>query len=119
MKNAIAWFEIPTTQLDRAQAFYEAVLGQPMRRENMGPSEGAVFAYDPDADGAGGALMMGPTAPQVSGSGTLVYLPMQAAGAFNRPISLQPFGQVPCRAVCGVAALADSTGYRPRPAPCC
>ena len=38
MKNAIAWFEIPTTQLDRAQAFYEAVLGHPMRRENMGPS---------------------------------------------------------------------------------
>lgn len=74
MKNAIAWFEIPTTQLDHAQAFYEAVLGQPMRRENMGPSEGAVFAYDPEADGAGGALMMGPTAPQVSGSGTLVYL---------------------------------------------
>ena len=37
MKNAIAWFEIPTTQLDRAQAFYEAVLGQPLRRENMGP----------------------------------------------------------------------------------
>ena len=74
MKNAIAWFEIPTTQLDRAQAFYEAVLGQPMRREAMGPSEGAVFAYDPEADGAGGALMMGPTAPRVSDSGTLVYL---------------------------------------------
>ena len=37
---------------------------------------------------------------------------------FIGPISLQPFGQVPCRAVCGVAALADSTGYRLRPAPC-
>ena len=74
MKNAITWFEIPTTQLDRAQAFYEAVLGQPLRREKMGPSEGAVFTYDGDADGVGGALMMGPTAPQVSGSGTLVYL---------------------------------------------
>ena len=35
-------------------------------------------------------------------------MPMQAAGACNRPISLQPFGQVPCRAVCGVAALVDS-----------
>lgn len=69
MKNAIAWFEIPTTQLDRAQAFYEAVLGQPMGRESMGPSESTVFAYAPEADGAGGALMMGPTAPQVSGSG--------------------------------------------------
>jgi hypothetical protein len=74
MKNAITWFEIPTTQLDRAQAFYEAVLGQTLRRENMGPSEGAVFPYDGAADGVGGALMMGPTAPQVSGSGTLVYL---------------------------------------------
>ncbi len=51
MKNAIAWFEIPTTQLDRAQTFYEAVLGQPLRRENMGPSEGAVFPYDGAAGG--------------------------------------------------------------------
>jgi uncharacterized protein len=74
MKSAISWFEIPTTQLDAAQAFYEAVLGHPMRRESMGPSEGAVFAYDPQADGTGGALMMGPTAPQVSPHGTLVYL---------------------------------------------
>ena len=43
-------------------------------------------------------------------------VPMQAAGAFNRPISLQPFGQVPCRAVCGVAALVDSRAihYVPR-----
>jgi uncharacterized protein len=74
MKSAISWFEIPTTQLDAAQAFYEAVLQRPMRRESMGPSEGAVFAYDPQADGTGGALMMGPTAPKVSAAGTLVYL---------------------------------------------
>jgi predicted enzyme related to lactoylglutathione lyase len=74
MKSAISWFEIPTTQLDQAQAFYEAVLGHPMRRETMGPSEGAVFAYDPQADGTGGALLMGPTAPKPSSGGTLVYL---------------------------------------------
>jgi len=74
MKNAISWFEIPTTQLDRAQAFYESVLGRPMRREPMGPSQGAVFAYDPGQDGTGGALMMGPTAPAPATGGTLVYL---------------------------------------------
>jgi uncharacterized protein len=74
MKNTVSWFEIPTTQLDAAQTFYEAVLGQPMRREAMGPSQGAVFAYDRAAQGVGGALMMGPSAPKVSGSGTLVYL---------------------------------------------
>jgi uncharacterized protein len=47
MKNAIAWFEIPTTQLDRAQAFYEAVLGQPMRREAMGPSTAPCLPMTP------------------------------------------------------------------------
>ncbi len=74
MKNAISWLEIPTTQLADAQAFYETVLGRPMRRETMGPSQGAVFAYDREAQGTGGALMMGPTAPPLSTGGTLVYL---------------------------------------------
>jgi len=74
MPNAISWFEIPTKQLDLAQSFYEAVLGRPMRREAMGPSEGAVFAYNVEADGVGGALMMGPSAPQPANGGTLVYL---------------------------------------------
>ena len=74
MKNAISWFEIPTTQLDSAQAFYESVLGSAMRREAMGPSQGAVFAYDIDGDGVGGALMMGPTAPAKAAGGALVYL---------------------------------------------
>jgi len=57
MKNAISWFEIPNTQLDAAQAFYEAVLGHPMRREAMGPSQGAVFAYDMEGEGVGGTLI--------------------------------------------------------------
>jgi uncharacterized protein len=74
MKNAISWFEIPTTNLNLAQTFYEAVLGRPMRREAMGPSEGAVFAYAPQNDGVGGALMMGPTASTKSAGGALIYL---------------------------------------------
>ncbi|MFY3386520.1 hypothetical protein ACOQFS_20515, partial [Paracidovorax sp. MALMAid1276] len=32
-----------------------------------------------------------------------------------RPISLQPFGQVPCRAVCGVTALVDSQAIHGAP----
>ena len=46
MKNAITWFEIGTANLAKATAFYEAVMGHKMRFEAMGPSEGAVFAYD-------------------------------------------------------------------------
>ena len=69
MKNTISWFEIPSTQLDRAQPFYEAVLNCKMRREPMGPSEGAVFPYD--GEGVGGCLMAGPTAPAPGAGGTI------------------------------------------------
>ena len=73
MKNAIAWFEIPTLNLERAQAFYETVLMCKLRREAMGPSEGAVFSYESGV-GVGGALMCGPSAPRLASGGTLVYL---------------------------------------------
>lgn len=72
MKNAISWFEIPSKQLDRAQVFYETILSCRMRREPMGPSEGALFPYE--GDGVGGAILAGPTAPQPIAQGTLVYL---------------------------------------------
>ena len=73
MKNAISWFEIPSTQLDKAQAFYEAVLECKLRREPMGPSEGAVFPYEAET-GVGGAILAGPTAPAPASAGTLIYL---------------------------------------------
>jgi uncharacterized protein len=74
MKSAISWFEIPTTRLPQAQAFYEHVLGHAMRREPMGPSQAAVFDYTPGGAAVGGALMMGPTAPALAAGGTLIYL---------------------------------------------
>ncbi len=74
MKDAVTWFEIPSTQLHQAQAFYETVLGCKMRHETMGPSEGAVFPYDKASDGVGGALMAGPGATAPGAGGTLVYL---------------------------------------------
>jgi len=73
MKNAVTWFEIPSTQLGKAQAFYEAVLECKMRREPMGPSEGAVFPYEAK-EGVGGAILAGPTAPAPASAGTLIYL---------------------------------------------
>ena len=72
-QNALTWFEIGSTDLDRSDAFYEAVLGRKMqRREPMGPSDGSLFAYA--GEGIGGALMCGPSAPACGAGGTLVYL---------------------------------------------
>jgi predicted enzyme related to lactoylglutathione lyase len=72
MKNAISWFEIPTLNLDAAQTFYGSVLGCSMRREAMGPSEGAMFPYE--GEGIGGALICGHSARRPSSGGTLIYL---------------------------------------------
>ncbi len=73
-RDAISWFEIPATDIARAQRFYEALLEAPLRREQMGDSTLAVFPYEQE-QGTGGCLFAGPTAPKPSAdSGTLVYL---------------------------------------------
>ena len=52
--HAVNWFEIPVRDIDRAQAFYEALLAAPLRRESMGPHTLAVFGYD--ETGVGGVM---------------------------------------------------------------
>jgi predicted enzyme related to lactoylglutathione lyase len=66
----INWFEIPVANLDRAQAFYEKVLGLALKREDMGGAAMAVFPYEEPA--TGGCLMAG--GPAAAGSGVRIYL---------------------------------------------
>jgi uncharacterized protein len=70
--NAATWFEIPATDLGRAQRFYETVLGAALRREQIGDEQLAVFPYE--QPGVGGCLQRAsrPVAP--SRDGTRVYL---------------------------------------------
>jgi len=71
MFNAVNWFEIPTANLERAVAFYEAMLGTRLKRAVFGGTEHAMFLAD--KDGAGGALTSDKrTKPSLEG--TLVYL---------------------------------------------
>ena len=69
--NVPAWFEIPAANLDRAQKFYETILGVDLKRENMGMPM-AVFPRG-DRPNATGALISGEHAtPSVHGS--IIYL---------------------------------------------
>ena len=70
-----AWFEIPVTDIDRAQRFYEALLGVVMRRVRyMGHTDQAVFPNG-GPDHAGGALVHADAERTPSQrSGTVVYL---------------------------------------------
>lgn len=76
MHNVLSWFEVPCTDLGKAQGFYESVLAITLRPEPMGPSQGAVFPYDKAQGAMGGALMSGPSAPTPAkvGDGVVVYL---------------------------------------------
>ena len=55
MKNAISWFEIPTTNLDRAQRFYETILGVQLIKLDLPNIKMRMFPLE-NQDGVGGSL---------------------------------------------------------------
>ncbi len=71
-QHAVSWFEIPVTDLERAQAFYQTVLARPMQRMDMGGVNMAMFQADSAA--VGGCLLAGEGTPPPAQNGTLVYL---------------------------------------------
>jgi predicted enzyme related to lactoylglutathione lyase len=81
MSTAIAWFEIPTRDIERAQRFYEALLGVSLKREDFGPHTLAVFPYA--EPGVGGCLIAGRARLERAG-GTLVTPPVQLPGEMGR-----------------------------------
>ena len=70
--DAINWFEIPVRDLDRAQRFYESVLGRTLKRETMGQEQLAIFPADEGR--TQGCINIGPTPVSPSSTGTRVYL---------------------------------------------
>lgn len=73
-KNAISWFEIPTTDLDRATAFYETIFDIKLNPLDMPQLKMRMFPLE-DMMGVGGALSYAPGFYTPSGTdGPLVYL---------------------------------------------
>jgi predicted enzyme related to lactoylglutathione lyase len=71
MKNAINWFEIPTTDFERGVKFYNTILNTQMHTTEMGDG---LMAFLPSEQGAlGGAVVKFPHQTP-SDKGTMVYL---------------------------------------------
>jgi predicted enzyme related to lactoylglutathione lyase len=69
-QNRAVWFDIPVVDLDRAAAFYRAVLGITVTRSDF---DGFSFCMLQHDDGNGGCLV--PNAKEVSAnSGILLYM---------------------------------------------
>lgn len=75
MDNAINWFEIPATDLDRAQKFYEAIFGISLIPMDMDKFKMRMFPIDDPMKGIGGALVNGGDFYKSSATdGPLIYL---------------------------------------------
>ena len=75
MTNAISWFEIPTTDIDRAQKFYEAIFGMTMIPMDMPNIKMRMFPLDDMMTQVGGALCDSGGFHKASATdGPLIYL---------------------------------------------
>lgn len=105
--NTVGWFDIYVNDMDRATAFYEAVLGRKLEAmgDPTGETQMMAFSADMSAYGAGGALVKSEYA-QPGAGGTLVYFGVEdcaveqarvesAGGKLVRPkFSIGEFGWV-------------------------
>ncbi|HVK98096.1 MAG TPA: hypothetical protein VM368_09765, partial [Flavisolibacter sp.] len=57
MKHAISWFEIPATDLERAQKFYESIFGFSMIAMNLPNFKMRMFPVEDMVNSIGGALI--------------------------------------------------------------
>jgi uncharacterized protein len=75
MKDAISWFEIPASDLDRAQKFYETIFGVKLDAIDMPNIKMRMFPLDDPMNGVGGAVVDsgGFHKPSVT-DGPLIYL---------------------------------------------
>jgi len=75
MNNAISWFEIPTTDLNRAQQFYEALFGITMIPLDTPNLKMRMFPIDDMMTGVGGAIVYsGDFYTPSASAGSLIYL---------------------------------------------
>lgn len=72
MNNAVNWFELPTTDLDRAAKFYADILSTELKKEKFGEGMMAIFPYE-QGNGVGGALIS-QASQKPSSDGAIVYL---------------------------------------------
>jgi uncharacterized protein len=70
-QNAVAWLEIPVTDMKNAVGFYEAVFGYTLTIDESGPNPMAIF---PNKDAMGVCGHLYPGTPATDGQGPTPHL---------------------------------------------
>ncbi|MEM9046120.1 MAG: VOC family protein [Pseudomonadota bacterium] len=115
MANPVFHFEIPVTDMDRAVAFYQDVLGFDLRRETVDGYEMAFFPRHDDRPGASGALAKGDVY-KPSKDGSIIYFDVpeiEAVLAKAEALGAKVLYPKICLGEAGfVAEVEDSEGNR-------
>jgi predicted enzyme related to lactoylglutathione lyase len=82
MSNRLVWVDIPVLDLDRAIKFYSAVLGEPVKKQEI---PGMAIGIFPHADSAAGGCLFKKEGERPSEHGPLLYL--SAQGRLDQAIS--------------------------------
>ncbi len=85
VKNNVVWFEIPSTDFNRAVTFYETIFGMELQKMDFMGTPTAVFNYERPAV-SGCVLQESELAPGRAGS--IVYL--NADGIFDEVLTRVP-----------------------------
>jgi uncharacterized protein len=114
--NALTWFEIPSTNFERATAFYEGLMKVTLKKEIFNGIPNGLFPYEDP--GVGGAVIQDPNT-RPSADGAVIYLPFADAtsmdAALARVESLGGRVEVPKFLIEGVGFIAyviDTEGNR-------
>ncbi len=90
--NAVGWFEIPVSDMNRAMSFYETVLDLKMDRNQMGPLDMAWFPWKEDGLGSPGSLVHHEEFYKPSADGVLIYLTAHSGDLGNELARVEPAG---------------------------
>lgn len=90
--NVVGWFEIPVADMDRAVAFYEAVMGYSLDRQTMGPLDMAWFPWVEKGMGSPGSLVHHEDFYKPSTDGALVYFTAFSGDLSNELSRVEPNG---------------------------
>jgi len=89
--NAVGWFEIPVSNMERAMKFYESVFSYKLERHPMGELDMAWFPFA-DVPGSPGTLVFHKEFYKPSSDGVLIYFTCHSGDLKNELSKVEPSG---------------------------
>jgi len=106
--NAVGWFEIPVTNMERAIQFYEAVFSIKLERHQMGELDMAWFPWLETGSGASGSLVHNRELYKPSRDGVLIYFTAQSGDLYAELSRVEAAGG---KVLVPKALIAEDVGY--------